>query len=722
MSYLEEFELHIEDAKLASFLRLWEEYCMADEVDAEELNKILKMVKDSALADTFGQFADTVLPLWQKITDPTHSGETLRLILDLQTTNPAILADLATDFLKRYSGGDKHFNEKLRIIGLKGRTSFRGAISNYQLLTHMNKGKFVFHAGGWGVGEVVDISLLREHVILEFEGISALKDLSFKNAFKNLIPLPSEHFLSRRFGEPDALEKEGKEDPIFLIKLLLKDMGNKTAQEIKEELCELVIPESDWQKWWGAARAKIKKDTKIKSPKTSKEPFVLRMEEVPHEVRFKEALNEGKGIDKQIQVIYNFTRDFPEVLKNLELKQQIKGVLLEGLESNDLLPDLSVSRKLQVTYLLEDIFPDEFPDASATLVKQIENIESILNLIEIIAFKKRTLTVVRAHRDDWSVIFLQLLFSISQGPIRDYLFKELDTEESTKELLKQRIHELLNKMTLFPEAFFWYFQKIVAGDAIPYSDKESQYQFLEAYLILLHFVEEQSEYRELGKKMHQLLLAKRYAIVRAIIEQASVEYLQEFLLLVSKCQCFTKHDKRIFHNLAEVVQPTLSSKTKKDSMEEIEVIWTTQEGYQNIQERIQHIGTVETVDNAREIEAARAHGDLRENSEYKFALERRSRLQSELQSLTKQLNKARILTKEDVEIGAISVGAIVDLSDSKGKKITYTLLGPWDADPDQCILSFQSKLAQAMIGHKEGETFDFQGEKYTVNGIKSYLA
>lgn len=720
MSYLDEFTLLIEDAKLANFLRLWEEYCMADQIDAEELNQILRLIKNSTIAKTFGQFAETVLPLWQKISEPSKAGETLRLVLDLQTTNSPLLADLATDFLKRHYVEDKHVNEKLRIVGLLTRRSFQGAISNYELLTHMDKGKFVFHSGGWGVGEVMDISLLREHVVLEFEGITALKDLSFENAFKNLIPLSSEHFLSRRFGNPDGLEKEGKEDPVFLVRLLLKDLGPKTAQEIKEELCELVIPESDWQKWWGAARMKLKKDTKIKSPKSGREPFILREEEVPHEFRFKEALKEEKGIDGQIQVIYNFIRDFPEVLKNLDLKQQVKTLLLEGLEGDERAPDLSISRKIQITFLLEDIFPDEFPDASASLIRQIENIEGILNLIEIIAFKKRTLTVIRAHREDWSPIFLQLLFTISQRPIRDYIFKELESDPGTKELVKERVHELLNKMTLYPDAFFWYFQKIVSGDDIPYRDQESQYQFLEAFLVLLHFIEDKPDYRELTKKMYQLLISKRYAVVRSMIDGASADYLLEFLLLASKCQIFTKHDLRIFQSLAEVVRPELSKK-KKAKKEDADIIWTTQEGYQKIQERIHHIGTVETVDNAREIEAARALGDLRENAEYKFALERRSRLQAELKSLTQQINKARILTREDITTDKVSVGAIVNLMDSKGKKLTYTLLGPWDADPDQHILSFQSKLAQAMIGYKEGESFDFQGEQYTIKGIKSYL-
>lgn len=721
MSYLDEFQMLLQQEKLASFLRLWEEYCMADDVDGEELKKILSLIKNSNLSSTFGQFAETALPLWKKLQGQKIADDILRAILDLQTVNSPLLADLAIDFLKRNYGHESTYNQKLRIVGLLTRERFQGAISNYELLTHMDKGKFVFHTGGWGVGEVMEISLLREHVLLEFEGTGAIKDLSFDNAFNHLIPISSEHFLARRFGAPDKLEKEGKQEPLSLIRLLLKDLGPKTAQEIKEELSELVIPEEEWSKWWQAARAKIKKDTKIRSPQTSKEPFILSTEELPHDVRLKDILKNCKGIDARILLIYNSIRDFPEVLKNEDLKTQLKGELMEGLETDESLPELSLARKIQTSFLLEDIFPDEFPQAAIHLIQPMKNLEGVLQLIEIIAFKKRTLVVVREHREDWVSVFSHLLFVVSQSPIRDYMFKELHQNPASKELLHDKINELLHKLTLYPEAFFWYFQKLVAEEAVPFSNQEGRCKFLEGLLILLHFIEDKPDQRDLVKKIHGQLTAKRYEIIRNFIKEASVEYLEEFLLLASKCQIFTKHDHKILHSLAEVVQPSLGKNKVKDEEFQEEVIWTTQEGYQKLQERIQHIGTVETVDNAKEIEAARALGDLRENAEYKFALERRSRLQAELRSLSKQLNQARILSKNDILTSEVSVGSIVHLQDSKGKKVDYTLLGPWDADPENRVLSFQSKLAQTMIGCKKGDSFDFQGEKYTIQKIDSFL-
>ena len=144
-------------------------------------------------------------------------------------------------------------------------------------------------------------------------------------------------------------------------------------------------------------------------------------------------------------------------------------------------------------------------------------------------------------------------------------------------------------------------------------------------------------------------------------------------------------------------------KKPEASTDDSGVIWTTAEGYQKLQYRIQQIATVETVENAKEIEVARSHGDLRENAEFKAALERRDRLQGELKFLSDQLNRTRVITKEDISPNEVGIGSIVECKNKKGEKVVYTLLGPWDADPEMNILSFQSKLAQQLKGLKVGD-------------------
>jgi transcription elongation GreA/GreB family factor len=211
--------------------------------------------------------------------------------------------------------------------------------------------------------------------------------------------------------------------------------------------------------------------------------------------------------------------------------------------------------------------------------------------------------------------------------------------------------------------------------------------------------------------------------VREIMHQSNAQEVKEYLLLVTKCESLTDHDIKILHSLAEVVHPALSRlrKEKKGGQTEEQILWTTQEGYQKTQQRIQQIATVETVQNAKEIEAARALGDLRENAEFKAALERRDRLQAELKFLSDQIAKARIFTPEDIAVDEVGIGSIVHCRDSKGEHLCFTLLGPWDTDPEQRILSFQSKIAQAMKGKGLGEKFEFQGEKFTITEIRNYF-
>ncbi|MBN9379105.1 MAG: transcript cleavage factor [Chlamydiales bacterium 38-26] len=719
MGYLEEFQAQINNRNFAKFLQLWEEYCTCDIVEVEELDYLLKLLKNSDFAKPFGKVVETTLPLWEKINDPESSYQIMRHLIDIQTTNSPILADISLKLLTQKYGHDPLFNERLKLVGLRTKENFQGAISNFDLLAHMAKGEFVFHTGGWGTGEIVDISPIREQVTIEFENVTGRKHLSYANAFKTLIPLSQDKFLARRFANPDKLEKDAKENPIEIIKLLLRDLGPKNAAEIKDELCELVIPDAEWTKWWQGTRTKLKKDPLIESPTQLKDPFRLRKAELTAEERMENALQDISSIDEFIQSSYNFIRDLPNARKHQDIKNHLKDKLLELLSDKN----LSQEQELQIYIFLENMFSHQVEGKTAeSLIRVIKDIPEIINKIDIQAFRKRALTLVRDFRNDWSEIFLQVLVSNQQSPIKDYILKELNQAETRDQLIK-KLDDLQHHPVEAPETLVWYFQKLASREdsSLPFSDKEGVGKFFESFLILLSQIESKPEYRELVKKIYNMITNKRYALVRVIIEGTSLEFIKEFLLLVSKCQTFTDHDIKILRSLAEVVHPSLADAKHKKKHWDENVIWTTEDGYMKTQDRIRQIGTVEIVENAREVEAARALGDLRENSEYKFAVERRGRLQGELKTLSEQLKRARIITKADILQDEVGVGSVVELSDAAGNKITYKILGPWDANPDEHILSFQSKFAQAMVGCKEGDIFKFREEEYSVSKISSFL-
>ncbi len=719
MTYLDDFRIQINERNFTKFMHLWEEYCTSDQIDADEFLQILKLIKNSEFAKPFGKLIESALPLWRVVNNKEDAYKVLSALMDLQTTNTPNLAEIALNALKDKYSSQPQFNERLRLIGLRSKENFQNAIANYELLAHMEKGKYVFHLGGWGTGEITEVSSVRQQTTIEFENVSGRKHLTFEHAFKSLIPLPNEHFLVKRFADPDKLEEEAKKDPVAIIKMLLRDLGPKSSGEIKEELCELVIPEGDWVKWWQGARAKLKKDMMIDSPESLREPFRLRKKELSQEERLKQSTHRENSVDEIIQNTYSFLRDLPSNQQSADIKNSLREKLLAQLSSSE----LSKAQELQICLLLENQF-DHVVEGKETekLIKKLENIEETIDAIEIVALKKRVLVLVRQQRNDWTALFLKMLLNLKQSTLRDYVLKEFSTKEHQK-LIQETLDKLLHHPEAHPEFFVWYFQKVVGKDQedLPLSDKVGQCALFESFLVLFTRLENKPDYRDLLKKMYVLLSEKRFALVRTVMAGSTIEFVKEFLLLASKCHTLEDHDIKTLRALAEVVFPSLSKREAKPSVDQ-HIVWTTEEAYLKLQEQIRHIGTVEIVENAREIEAARALGDLRENSEFKFALEKRARLQGQLKTLSDQFGRARIITPQDVTTDEVSVGTVVKVTDDKGSASTYTILGPWDADADNNILSFQSKLAEAMIGCKIGDKFQFRNETLEIAEIRSFLA
>ncbi|MFV0340444.1 MAG: GreA/GreB family elongation factor [Parachlamydiaceae bacterium] len=714
MGYLNEFKTQIANRDFAKFLELWEEYCTCDTADFEELNSLLTAIKASDFAKPFGAYAEWIIPQWETMQNPQEAYDVFKALIELQTTNSTKLADIALRLLEEKYKNNPTFSEKVRLVGLRTKENFQNALNNFDLLIHAQKGNFVFHSSGWGAGEIMDVSPVRELLMVEFENVPGIKQITFANAFKSIAPLPNEHFLARRFADPDKLEKEAKENPVEVVKCLLRDLGPKTGSELKDELAELVIPESEWQKWWQNTRAKLKKDTEIICPENSKEPFSLRKEAVSHEALFLDSLKKKKSEQETLNTCYNFIRDYLSLAK----KPDVQTALKENLEGVLHSKHPKTAHLLQALFCLEALQPGTQEQHISSYISGEKDLPSLIDQIEIAAHKKQALQYLKKSRTDWPQIFQSLLPKISTGLVREYLIKEL-VSEGKQNLIQELIQSLLAHSEREPEFFFWYFQKVVNKETdLPLSGKDDLYQLAESSLTLLHAIENQPEHKDLIKRIYVLWTNHRYKLLRDLLQDCPIAFAKEFLLLASKCHTFTTTDIKSFHALAAVVHTSLGKNEKKQKTD-VHTFWVTEKGYEEIQEKAKRIATKEVIENARDVEAARALGDLRENSEYKSAVEKRAHLQRELKALSEHISKARIITPDDISDEEVGVGSKVEVQGQDGNKISYTILGPWEANADKNILSVQSKFAQAMMGLRIGDTFSVKDEEYTILSFRS---
>ncbi|MFN4174460.1 MAG: GreA/GreB family elongation factor, partial [Parachlamydiaceae bacterium] len=505
--------------------------------------------------------------------------------------------------------------------------------------------------------------------------------------------------------------KEARENPVKVIKDLLNDLGPKTAQEIKDEMAELVIPEEDYSKWWSNARARLKKDLLVETPDNTKGVFVLRSKQISHEDKLSAALSKKKKPSEIIQTLHSFSKEEAVSLKKEDVKKLFIDKLKELLNLN-----LSQKEKLETLYIAKNTFPSESFSSPETVLKSEKDLITLIDELDILQIKKQALGWIRDNRSDWIDLFLEAMKRFSNVLLREYVFKELVSNKEAFQKLSHLVESTLNNPSQNPDWFFWMFTRVLSEkEDLPFSEMKEKWW--ESLLILLSQIENSASYQELVKRILGIITADRYKAVRDLFKDSSYDFTKEFLLLASKCHSIEDHDQKSLRSLAAVHYSDLGGRAQEE--EGSNILWTTEAGYLRSQERIKEIATIEMIDNAREIEAARALGDLRENSEYKFAKERRARLQGEMRRLSEDIKRARVITPNDIIAGEITVGSIVDIIDSKGVAQQYTILGPWDADSEGSVLSFQSKLAQSMLGKKKGDSFQFKDENYKITDLKT---
>ena len=297
----------------------------------------------------------------------------------------------------------------------------------------MKPGNFFFHLGGWGIGEVVGISFLREEFELEFENVSGIKSLSFHNAFKLLKTMDKEHFLSKRFGDPEAFEAFARKHPLETLRILLRDLGPKTAHEIKSEIEDLVIPKEDWHKWWQSARSKAKKDTIIVTPSHINKPFFLREKELTNTEKFLTSLDSATSTKEKIEKFYTYSRDFPQTFKDPLFLKEAEERLSNLLQHES----KTAADEIQILFLLEGLNNKEAIKGIKAFISSSPNLISVIGNISILSLKKRTLEYIRKMRKDYINLFFELLFSIDQSSLKDYLLSQILEEKSSLPELKK---------------------------------------------------------------------------------------------------------------------------------------------------------------------------------------------------------------------------------------------------------------------------------------------
>jgi transcription elongation factor GreA len=135
----------------------------------------------------------------------------------------------------------------------------------------------------------------------------------------------------------------------------------------------------------------------------------------------------------------------------------------------------------------------------------------------------------------------------------------------------------------------------------------------------------------------------------------------------------------------------------------------TERGAEKMREEIRHLKTVARPRVVQAIAEARGHGDLKENAEYHAAKEEQGFIEGRLRELENQLGSAEVIDVARLAGNPkVLFGATVSLVDeADGKASRYQIVGEYEADMKQGLISISSPLARALIGKVAGDVATF---------------
>ena len=148
--------------------------------------------------------------------------------------------------------------------------------------------------------------------------------------------------------------------------------------------------------------------------------------------------------------------------------------------------------------------------------------------------------------------------------------------------------------------------------------------------------------------------------------------------------------------------------------------YLTAKKLEELKKELEHFRTARRFEVADRLKRAKELGDLSENSEYMEARDEQQFVETHISELENIIKDAQIITMTH-GTKAVEIGTTFE-AERGGKKCKFTIVGGDEAKPASGMISNDSPIGKAFLGHKQGDTVTIKtpaGEqKYTVTNIE----
>jgi transcription elongation GreA/GreB family factor/tetratricopeptide (TPR) repeat protein len=661
----------------------------ATEIDVPELVLVLTKLARAERADEADAWAQL---LFQKFAENDEIDQAL-LVLEWLATVRGSLGD-GKSAVEKLLSKDRNALKMIEPAGFGGTIPVAECFRRLRHLRALKVG-MLCHNATWGFGVIEHIDNFYQQLEIDFEN-KGDHEMAFSYAAEALEILDDDHLLAIKHNHPAELERMIKEEPAEVVRATLRSYGNMPVVRLQETLSPAIIPEAGWKKFWDTARGELKNDASVEIPKKRTENIILHKKAMAYD-------DEWFGLIAQDNDIGGLFDRFKEILeKNIKTSSDFAretlanrlSFIIKGAPSGR--PEWKAEGFIYARMFgIEPVGLD-----TAKLIHDLIDGDLVTTLDRLHSRQLQTLLTILIENDRDAVVgTLSEVIPVVSHPVLNEVMSALIANGAEEE-----VHAIMGaavaRRTASAPMLLWCQRStelIQKWNLISKGD-------------LAFRIQEVLEVNSAGAMLRaQNQLRERFQQedwLHDVMGSMSEQQRRDFLRRINEGQGWDALDRksviakvlRKFPELQDIILPSKNLNVPKK-----EIPFTSSRSYTNRQKQLERIMTVDIPENSKEIEMARSHGDLRENAEFKYAKERQGLLMAQGAQLAEDLEKIKPTDFAGVPLDEVAMGTGVELAYASGMTETYFILGAWDQDEELSIISSETRLAKALIGHKAGD-------------------
>jgi transcription elongation factor GreA len=462
------------------------------------------------------------------------------------------------------------------------------------------------------------------------------------------------------------------------------------------------VGEEKFKKWWANAKKAIAKDPRISSPEKKTECYVLREIPISAEDEILEQFTSTRSARRRIALADELVANAGRQDTKSDLTAVLKALTDAVRDSNQ----IDASERLYGAAVRDDLAKLAGVDAStlaptqASLVANARDLPAIAEKIPV-QFQGRFLELIKeTHPIECRDIVFSLL-KVSQGKFTTECINFL-VENGHSDDLAATLKRWQTEQNLRAPVLLWIVKNRHAKKFAKLLNDLITPRLLSAIFFGIDY--EALQAANARRIPLADILSEDTDLIADLLSTADPETARDLantLLLNQGFEELTKKSLlarfiKIFPNIQSLVATDVEGKDVN--------FLVSRASYDRRREEYETIVSKKIPENSRAIAAAREHGDLRENSEYKMAKQDQSILMAHKTQLERDLARARVTDFKDAPTDQVGVGSVVQVRDQAGATTTYSILGAWDSDPENHIISYQTPLGTALLSKKVGDT------------------